>query len=116
MKSIQTILFLIIFSTFSFSQAQYQWVRKLVGNSLGNPIDYELNNTDNVYYGTENKIYKSTDRGETFNQLGNDIPSATEVKNIILYDTDPATMLVAVESNINSAKIFKTTDAGENLF
>ncbi len=112
MKS-YTLLFLLIvlYCSLSFSQS-YQWQLKQSGNSLGGPIDVEKYNTDNVYYGSGNKIYKSTDRGETFTQMGTNIPGASSVKSVTLKDDAPGTMVVAVESSPND-KIYKTTDYGQ---
>jgi photosystem II stability/assembly factor-like uncharacterized protein len=89
----------------------YNWVLKQSGSSLGGPIDYNQFNTDIVYYGSDNKIYKSTDRGETFQQTGTNVPGASEIKSIILDDYNPGTFLVAIESSPD--KILKTTDDGQ---
>jgi photosystem II stability/assembly factor-like uncharacterized protein len=89
------------------SSAQYSWVLKRSGSSLGNPISVDKNNTDIVYYGSVNKVYKSTDRGETFNQLGTDIPSSSDIKAVIVSPYNSATLLVATTN-----KIVKTTDNG----
>ncbi len=57
-----TLLIVILISFTGFGQ-MYNWVQKQSGSSLGGPIDYNKFNTDIVYYGSDNKIYKSTDRG-----------------------------------------------------
>jgi photosystem II stability/assembly factor-like uncharacterized protein len=97
--------------TFAAYGQVYNWVLKQSGSSLGGPIDYSEVNTDIVYYGSDNKIYKSTDRGETFQQTGTNVPGASEIKNIILDDSNPGTLLVAIESSPD--KILKTTDDGQ---
>ena len=113
MKSIcATILSVILFTFTGYGQV-YNWVLKQSGSSLGGPIDYNQFNTDIVYYGSDNKIYKSTDRGETFSQTGTNVPSASEIKSVILDDANPGTFLVAIESSPND-KIYKTTDDGQN--
>lgn len=103
-----TVFFVLTMTVLSF--AQYNWVLKQSGSSLGGPIDVERDNTNNVYYGSDNKIYKSTNRGETFTQYGINVPGATEIKSIILDDDNVGTLLVAIESG--SDKILKSTDAG----
>ena len=109
MKFIFTLFFVVLFTTFSFSQ-NYVWQLKQAGSSLGGPIDVEQFNSDNVYYGTDNKVYKSTDRGETFSQMGINVPQATEIKCVIVDDYNPSTVVVGIEAS--SDKILKTTDSG----
>lgn len=110
MKFYLTIFFVLLLSLTSFSQ-NYVWELKQSGSSLGGPIDVELYNTDNVYYGSNNRIYKSTDRGITFQPLGSLIPGSSSVKSITLKNDAPGTFLVAIESSPND-KIYKTTDDG----
>ncbi len=109
MKNLFTALFFVLSVTF-VSLAQYNWVLKQSGGSLGGPIDVERDNPSNVYFGADNKIYKSTNSGENFSQYGINIPGATDIKSIILNDDIPGTLLVAIESG--SDKILKSTDAG----
>lgn len=112
MKSIFLTVFLSVFlGSFLYSQS-YQWQLKQSGSSLGGPIDVEKNNPFNVYYGSQNRIYRSTDRGETFTQMGSAIPGASSVKSVTLKDDSPGTLVVAVESSPND-KIYKTTDYGQ---
>ena len=110
MKYLSTILFLCVFSISGFSQS-YQWLLKRSGSSLGGPIDYNQFDHSIVYYGSNNVVYKSTDKGETFNPAGTSIPGASEVKCVLLDDSNPGTFLVAVESSPND-KIYKTTNDG----
>ena len=111
MKKIFTLfVFLICFSTSAFSQA-YWWSLKQSGSSLGGPADYNTLNTNIIYYGSNNTVYKSIDRGESFSQTGVNIPSSSEIKCIILDDNNPGTFLAAVESSPND-KIYKTTNDG----
>ncbi|GAB4300691.1 MAG: hypothetical protein Kow0098_28310 [Ignavibacteriaceae bacterium] len=109
-KTFLPLFFIVLIPFVVFSQP-YNWQLKQSGSSLGGPIDVELNNSDIVYYGSNNKIYRSTDRGETFSQMGVNVPSASEIKNIILNDDIPGTMLVAIEGT-GSDQILKTTDYG----
>lgn len=111
MKYFLIILSMMICSTLVFAQTSYQWTLKRSGSSLGGPVDYNINNTNIVYYGSDNSIYKSTDRGETFSLTGITVPTATEIKSIILNDAVPGTFLVAIESSPND-KIYKTTNDG----
>ena len=108
-----TFFVLLIFISFANSQSGYQWVLKQSGSSLGGPIDYLTNNSDIVYFGSSNKLFKSTDRGEAFTQTGTNIPNSSSVKSVILDDANPGTLLVAIESSPND-KIYKTTDDGLN--
>lgn len=112
MKFITTLLLLSVFLSSDILSQSYQWQLKQSGSSLGGPVDVEKNNSFNVYYGSSNKIYRSTDRGETFVQMGTNIPGASSVKSVTLKDDAPGTMVVAVESSPND-KIYKTTDYGQ---
>jgi len=77
MKYIYSIILMVcLISSASISQT-YWWELKQSGSSLGGPIDVMRYNTDVVYYGSNNKIYKSTDRGETFSQTGTNVPSSS---------------------------------------
>lgn len=111
MKSLSTILFFCLISTYGFAQPAYQWVLKQSGSSLGGPIDYSKFNPDIVYFGSGATIYKSTDRGETFFVTGTSVPGSSEIKNILLDDNNPGTYLVAIESSPD--KIMKTTNDGQ---
>ncbi|MDH3268571.1 MAG: hypothetical protein OEM46_06920, partial [Ignavibacteria bacterium] len=113
MKFLSTILFIYFLTISSFAQPAYQWALKQSGSSLGGPIDYNMNNPNLVYYGTDNDIYKSTDRGESFTVTGSAVPGATEIKSIILDDNNHGTFIVAIESSPND-KIYKTTNDGTN--
>lgn len=109
MKFVFTFLLVVLISTSMFPQF-YTWQLKRSGSSLGGPIDVEKFNTNNVYYGSNNIIYKSTDRGETFNQLGITVPQASEIKCIIVDDYNPSTLVIGIESGTD--KVLKTTDSG----
>ena len=111
-NSIYTIFMICLFAAISFSQPIYYWELKQAGSSIGGPIDVYKFNTDIVYYGSSNKIYKSTDRGETFTQTGTNVPNASRIKAVILDDFNPGTFLVAIDSSPND-KIYKTTDDGQ---
>lgn len=100
-----------LFFTNAYSQT-YTWNFIVSGNSLGNPIAVEKNNTNNIYYGTGAKIYKSWDRGLTFTQIGTDIPSSTRVKCIMLSPKD--TNLIVVATEVGSVdQVRKSTDRGQ---
>lgn len=105
------IIFLLFFSFNAFAQINYSWAFKQSGNSLGGPIDYNQFNPNIVYYGSNNTIYKSTNRGETFFITGTPVPNSSKIKCIILDDYNPGTFIVAIESSPND-KIYKTTDDG----
>jgi photosystem II stability/assembly factor-like uncharacterized protein len=112
MKYFSTVaLFVFLFTLFGFSQPAYQWVLKRSGSSLGGPVDYNQFNPNIVYYGSNSTVYKSTDRGETFVQAGTNVPTASEIKCILVDDYTPGTYLVAIESSPD--KIMKTTDDGQ---
>ncbi len=93
------------------AQSNYQWILKQSGSSLGGPIAYNKFDPNIVYYGSNNIIYKSTNRGETFTPLSANVPNSTKIKCIILDDYNPGTLVVAIESSPND-KIYKTTDDG----
>ena len=94
----------------SFSQS-YAWNFIISGNSLGNPIAVENPNTNNVYYGTGNKIYKSWNRGLAFTQWGTNIPNSSRVKCITLSPKDTNVIVVGIEvSSVD--QVAKSTDRG----
>ncbi len=108
MKNIYLFFFFVFLFSFSLSYSQnYSWQLKQAGSSLGDPIC--VNNWDDniIYYGSGNRIYKSTDRGETFSSFGNTIPGASSVKCVLQSFYDENTFLVAIE---NSQQTMKTTD------
>ena len=113
MKYLCIFIFIFYFATTVSGQAPYQWILKQSGSSLGGPIDYTVNNTNIIYYGSNNTIFKSTDRGETFFITGIAVPGATKIKAIILDDNNPGVFIVAIESSPND-KIYKTTNDGAN--
>lgn len=112
MKFFPTVFFVLLISYLSFSQS-YTWELKQAGSSLGGPIAVEKDNTNNVYYGSNNRIYRSSDRGATFQTMGNVIPGSSAVKSVNLKPFAQGTMVVAIESSPND-KIYKTTDYGQN--
>lgn len=111
-NTIYTIFMICLFAALSFSQPIYYWELKQPGSSLGGPIDVYKFNTDIVYYGSNNKIYKSADRGENFTQTGINVPGSSAIKSILLDYYNPSTFLIAIESLPND-KIYKTTDDGQ---
>ena len=111
MKVFFTALFSVFLTTATFSQF-YTWELKQSGSSLGGPIDVELFNANNVYYGSDNKVYKSTDRGETFTQMGINVPQATEIKCVIVDNFNPSTIVVGIEGTTD--KVVKTTNSGSS--
>ena len=114
MKYFLTVLFFFsIFLSIANAQTGYHWVLKQSGGSLGGPIDYNTINPDLVYFGADNKIYKSSNRGESFTQAGINVPGASDIKSIILDDANPGTFIVAIESSPND-KVYKTTNDGAN--
>lgn len=108
-----SLVMLIIFLCISNSSAQsYAWNLIISGNSLGNPIAVEKSNTDNVYYGTGNQLFKSWNRGLSFTQIGTNIPNSTRVKCIILTPKDTNTVVVGIEvSSVD--QVAKTTNRGQ---
>ena len=111
MRSLYATIFIFLSSILISGQPAYQWIQKQVGSSLGGPVDYNLINPNLVYYGSDNTIYKSTNRGETFSISGTLVPGATEIKAIILDDVNLGNFLVAIESSPND-KVYKTTNDG----
>ncbi len=114
MKKLYFILFLLFFLFASIFPQPYTWDRRVSTSSgLGNPIVVDKRNTNIVYYGNVNKLYKSYNRGETFSQYGSLLPNSLQVKNIILSSKDTLTLLVAIEGQNSLDKILKTTDGGQ---
>lgn len=112
MKEISFTTILTLLLTISIKAQPYVWELKQPGSSLGGPIDYNRNNTNIVYFGTGNTIYKSNDRGETFKPLSSTVPTASEIKCVLVKDNDDQTLIVAVESSPND-RIYKTTNDGQ---
>jgi photosystem II stability/assembly factor-like uncharacterized protein len=110
---IRSILIFLLISLVVIAQPSYQWTLKQSGSSLGGPIDYNRFNPNIVYYGSNNIIYKSSNKGESFTQTGSTVPAATKIKCIIVDEYNPGTLVVAIESSPND-KIYKTTDDGTN--
>lgn len=108
-KSLFSISFFVLLSV-SLS-AQYSWQQKLVGGGRGNPITIDPLNNNIIYYGSSNAIFKSTDRGETFNQYGSVIPQSSAVKCFHLNPKRPAEIVVSVYKGTNY-KVVKSTDNG----
>ena len=107
-----TIVVICLWFTIGVSQT-YVWELKQAGVTLGGPVIAATYNTDIVYYGSDDIIYKSIDRGETFIQTGIVVPnSPSDIKNIILDNGNPGTFLVATRSSPD--EIYKTTDDGQN--
>ncbi len=100
-----------ISSGLAIAQPEYLWVLRQSGSSLGGPVDYNIFNPDIVYYGSNNIIYKSTNRGETFFATGTQVPNSSKIKCIMLDSHNPGTFVVAIESSPND-KIYKTTNDG----
>lgn len=111
MKFLRANIFIMQFTILVYGQSSYQWILKQSGSSLGGPIDYNSNNPNVIYYGSGSTIYKSTNRGETFSMIGTNVPGASQIKAIILNDSNPGTFIVAIESSPND-KIYKTTNDG----
>lgn len=109
MKIFLTGFLLLSFLSIAFPQ-NYSWQLKQSGSSLGGPVDVERFNHNNVYYGSDNKVYKSTDRGETFTQMGINVPQAAEIKCILVDDSNPSTLIVGIEGTTD--KVVKTTNSG----
>lgn len=91
----------------------YSWNFIISGNSLGNPIAVEKNNSNNVYYGTGAQIYKSWNKGLAFTQIGTNIPNSSRVKCIILSPKDTNLIVVGVEvSSVD--QVARSTDRGNS--
>ncbi|MFN3694529.1 MAG: WD40/YVTN/BNR-like repeat-containing protein, partial [Ignavibacterium sp.] len=108
---VKILLLVLLSNLILLSQPNYQWTLKQSGSSLGGPIDYNKFNPNIVYYGSNNTIFKSTNRGESFFVTGAPVPNSSKIKCIILDDYNPGTFVVAIESSPND-KIYKTTDDG----
>lgn len=89
----------------------YSWTLKQSGNSLGDPVTSDPNNSNVIYYGTTATIYKSTNRGESFSAWGTNIAGSSRIKNIIATSKSNTTMLAAIEASTD--KIVKTTNSGQ---
>lgn len=109
MKTIYTICVVILLSNLLVGQS-YTWTQVLTGNSLGNPIVVDKNNSNIVYYGSYDRIYKSWDRGNSFTSIGNAISGSSRIKNIIVHPEDSLLIFVATEGTVQ--KTVKSTDGG----
>lgn len=91
--------------------AQYSWQQKLSGGGRGNPITIDPLNNNIIYYGSSNAIFKSTDRGETFAQMGSTITQSSAIKCLHLNPNRPGEIVVSVYKGTNY-KVVKSTDNG----
>jgi photosystem II stability/assembly factor-like uncharacterized protein len=64
-----------------------------------------------VYYGSNNLVFRSANRGESFQIVGTTIPNASKIKNIIISKKDPAMMLIAIKG-ASSDQILKSNNGG----
>lgn len=95
-----------------------EWVYKVTGSALGNPLAYNPLNT-NILYGSvgNNRIQISRNGGYTWQQLGNNVYTSGIIKSIDINPLDTLQILVGLElGNGTPDKIMKTTDGGTTWF
>lgn len=103
-------LFTILSFQIAFGQ-NYYWQLKQSGSGRGNPIAVDPNNSNVVYYGSTNVIYKSTDKGESFSPFGSSISGSSNIKNIILHPDKPDEIFAATYSS--NYRTVKSTNNGQ---
>jgi len=111
MKTVYSILLVQLFLTFQLYAQTYSWELKKDGFTIGGPIDHEIYNTNNIYWGSVNRVYRSSDRGNTFLLYGTPLPGSNNLKAIITHRSIPGTMLVAYGTS-SAYRIVKTTNFG----
>ncbi len=113
MKYLSLIVLLVLVSLSENFAQSYAWNLIIGGNSLGNPIAVEKNNSNNVYYGTGSLLYKSWNKGLSFTQIGTNIPNSTRVKCVLLSPKDTNLVVCGVEvSSVD--QVAKSTDRGNS--
>ncbi|MEA3445021.1 MAG: T9SS type A sorting domain-containing protein [Bacteroidota bacterium] len=72
------------------------------------------NNSESIIYGTDTKIFKSTNGGNTWNILSNGLPTSVMSRIGICMSASDTSLLYAVyvNTNLNIGGLYKTTDAG----
>ncbi len=111
MKSLYILLWVMLPAIILSQNYSWQLIRS--GSGRGNPAVIDKNDHNIIYYGSTNQIYKSTDRGETFTQIGATIPNSSNIKNIILHPTRPGVFFVATYGGTSSNySIVKSEDSG----
>ncbi len=111
MKLICTLFLTLTICSFQMSAQTYTWELKKDGFTIGGPIDHEVYNNNNIYWGSVNQVYKSSNRGETFGVYGAPLPGSNNLKAIITHRSIQGTMLVAYGTS-SSSRIVKTTNFG----
>ena len=111
-----TILFLfVISSTIGIQSQSYYWEYKFSCNILGGPIEIEKYNIANVYFGSNDSIYRSTDFGNQFLHFGSIVPESKIVIKVIIDNENPSTLIVASEGfGSLTDKLFKSTNSGDS--
>lgn len=111
MKFFLTIIISFLISVSSL--AQYSWQLKISGGGRGNPVAIDPENKNIIYYGSSNRIFMSTDKGETFNQYGTTISGSSAIKSFHINPDRPGEMVVAVYKG-SGYKMVKTTNSGSS--
>ncbi len=83
------------------------------GGGRGNPILIDPIDKNIVYYGSSSAIFKSTNKGESFTQMGSNIPQSSAIKCLHLNPARPNEIVVSVYKG-SSYKMVKSTDNGVN--
>lgn len=97
------------------STVSYNWVSKsgASGNFLGNNLWQHPSKNDVVFTAFSNKVYRSSNRGENWSQIGINIPTATNPHSLIISPIDTNIILVATEGS-SGDRVYRSTNYGAN--
>ncbi len=83
------------------------------GGAWNSPFVVSPSNTNILYFGTYN-IYKSTNAGETWNNIKSSIDGGNPALSMAISSTDPNLVFVGTAPINHHAHIYKTTNGGSN--
>ena len=89
-----------------------QWVQKVPGGGLGNPLAVNPLNS-NILYGAvrTDSVFVSRDRGYSWEVLGSPIPGGGMIKSIAISPNDTSRILCGVKVGVRD-RIVRSTDDG----
>jgi hypothetical protein len=70
-------------------------------------------NPSNIYAGTQNGVFKSTNNGRTWTAKNNGLTTNLNVAAIVINPSTPSTLYVAIFGCCGGAGVYKTTNSGD---
>ncbi|MBL8007836.1 MAG: T9SS type A sorting domain-containing protein [Ignavibacteria bacterium] len=96
------------------TSVSYSWAAKpgASGNFLGNNMSLHPTDRNTVFIAFGNQVYRSRNKGDTWNTVGNIIPSGNTPHSFFVSPVDTNIWLVATESSPD--RIYRTTNYGQS--